>query len=189
MTHYEIGDTVPIEGKRGIVHGPTIPPVWHPLIVHAQRMRSTRERLRAQNIFAFYPSEEYTRHVRGKAITKERAFVTGWVYAQFRQPPQFDVMKERGIILGVFCIESVPIIIPSDIIKHLQGLTVEAERLRQARAELLKLKVGDKAKVLDGPLAGSCINITDIRGGEAWYDALAGFKGSARLERLEKIIT
>lgn len=186
MKEYRHEDYFP-PGARDIVSGPEIEPRWHVLLTPCQKMRACREFLRAKGVFAFYPSEERVRHFRGRKITREVAMVTGQVYALFKQKAHWDVMQARRLITGVYAIDGRPVIIPSESIKHLQGLTVEAARLREARAEFLRINVGDTAKLTVGPFTGYTVEISSIRGGLAWFDSLAGIKGSAEMAHLEKV--
>jgi transcription antitermination factor NusG len=185
---YHIGQIhPPAEPRRGIVHGPEIAPVWHALIVPPQKELAVREYLRARDIYAFFPSESRTRHIQGRKITTERPIVTQHVYAQFRQAPQWDVMKRtHRLITGVFGIGNRPIAIPRDIIRHLQGLTVEAEKLREARAEMLRVRAGDQATITEGPLTGFVVNVEDVRGGEVIWETLTGIKGRGHVKTLER---
>lgn len=184
---YQIGQIVPLDYPRGIVSGPQTEPTWHVLIVAPGKERAVREYLRARDVYAFYPSEAKIRHVRGLKIETERPIVARQVYAQFRQAPQWDVMqRQRRLITGVFCINGWPVTIPADIIRHLQGLTVEAERLRAARAELLRVRPGDIAVIQDGPMKGFRVEVFDVKGGEAWFAFLSGGKGRASLHILER---
>lgn len=183
-------DYFPPEKRRDIVTGPEHPPVWHVLLVPWNKMLATREYLKHRGIFAFFPSEEKTFHIQGKAIVREIPLVTGQVYAQFRQQANWDVMQARRLILGVYAINGRPVVIPPDSIRHLQGMTVAAERMRQARAEFLRINVGDSAKITQGPWTGHTIEVSGIRGGEAWFDNLCGgIKGSVKLDYLEKSAT
>ena len=186
---YFIGQSLPpAEERRGITWGPEIPPTWYALIVPPQKELATREFLRAHGIYAFFPSQTVTRHVAGKRYDREKPIVTQHVYAQFRQAPQWDVMKERRrLITGVFSINGRPIEIHRDIIRHLQGLTVEAEKLRAARAEMLRVRAGDQAVFVEGPLKGFVVNIEDVRGGEAWFNFILGGTSRASVSSLERV--
>lgn len=185
--HYEIGQTFPAVIQRGIVSGPELPPVWHVLIVPPQKERAVREYLRARDIYAFYPSEKSVRVHRGKKIETERPVVSQHVYAQFRQQPQWDVMKRvHRLISGVMCQGGTPIKVHSDIIRHLQGLTVEAQRLREARAEMLQVRPGDKAKIVSGPLAGFMVDVLEVKQGEAIISLMMGGRVKAAIASLER---
>jgi transcription antitermination factor NusG len=168
---------------------PEIAPVWHCLLVAPQKEMATREHLRANGVYAFYPSREkrYTRQ--GKTIRIERPEVTGYVFAQFRQRPMWHVMKEkRRLITGVLGVNGVPVEINRDVIRHLQGLTLEAAKLEEARREMFRVRPGDKATFAEGPLKGFVVDITEIKGGEAAVAGLFGFKSKAALSALERII-
>jgi transcription antitermination factor NusG len=189
---YHIGQRIPPAILRDIVAGPEIAPVWYALTVGAQKERAVREYLRARDIYAFYPSEERVRTTKGKRYTSERPIVSGCVYAQFRQQPQWHVMKARDekvpgrLITGVYCRSGQPVAIHRDIIRQLQGLTVEAEALRQARAEMLRVRPGDTATITKGPLTGFAVEVTEVAKGIAWFNFLTGAKASAAVDSLER---
>ncbi len=184
-----IGQIVPYTAPRRIVSGPETPPIWHCLIVPPQKERAAREFLRKRDIFSFFPSEEITRVVAGKKRTIEKPMITQHVYAQFRQQPQWDVMKRvHRLITGVYCIGGKPVAIPRDVIRHLQGMTVEAERLRAAQAELMRIREGDTAEIVEGPLAGFSVSVVGTSNGEAWWEMVSGAKGKMPVSRLRRVL-
>ncbi len=198
---YFVGQVVPRDPVRGIVHGPDTPPVWHALIVPAQREVAAREFLRAHGIYAFFPSESRYRTIAGKRIEREAAIVSRVVYAKFHQAPQWDVMRRyHRMVQGVFSrfdpVRGIlrPVQIPPEIIKALHGVTVEAERIKQAQIEMrraramaMQVRPGDRAEIVDGPLAGFLVDVAEVRDGAAWFEFLTGGKGRATVESLAPI--
>ena len=186
-SNYRIGQTFPAVTVRGIVSGPEMAPVWHALVVAPQRERATRDYLRNRDIYAFYPSEEVVRTHRGKRLVKERPLVTQHVYAQFRAQPQWDVMQRvHRLITGVYARHGVPVEIHRDVIRHLQGLTVEADKLRAAKMEMLRVRVGDHARIISGPLSGFMVEVESIWGQDAWVSGLMGHKMRVAMNALER---
>ncbi len=185
---YHIGQVHAPAVARQIVTGPEMPPVWHCLKVRGGTEQRTRDFLKARDIFAFFPSYTRTFHRHGKTFERERAHIPGQVYAQFRQQVQWDVIKARGIASGVYCIGNRPVAIPRDVIRHLQGLTVDAERLRAAQEELLRIRQGDTAEIVEGPLAGFAVSVVGIADGEALFEFLTGGRGRASLASLRRKI-
>jgi transcription antitermination factor NusG len=168
---------------------PEIAPVWHCLLVAPQKEMATREHLRANGVYAFYPSREkrYTRQ--GKTIRIERPEVTGYVFAQFRQRPMWHVMKEkRRLITGVLGVNGVPVEINRDVIRHLQGLTLEAAKLEEARKEMFRVRPGDKATFAEGPLKGFVVEVTDVLGDMAKFAGVFGIRSKADLSSLVRIM-
>lgn len=183
---YAKGQTVPFDYRRGITGDP-IAPTWHALTVPPQRERATCEILKSRGVYAFYPSQERKWRVRGRKIVRTFPIVSGHVYALFRHAPNWDVMKEqRRIITGVFAINGQPIEIPADIVKSLQGLTVEAKKLQEAREQLMRIRTGDRATIAQGPLAGFLVDVEKVEGGMAWFRFLTGGKGRATVKSLER---
>lgn len=182
-----IGDVVPLTAKRGIVGSPLASPRWHALRVAPLKERASRETLKANGIHCFYPTEERMRVQRGKRITWDHPQVTQIIYARFKHQPQWDVLRDRKIITGVFCIGTTPIILPSDVIRQVQGLPTRAEELRQAREALMRISEGDRAEVLDGPLAGLVVDVTRTNDGRVWWQTIAGIKGQIDRDGLRKL--
>lgn len=184
---WKIGDKVPAATVRGIVSGPEMPPVWHVLLVPPQRERAVRDHLRARDIFAFYPSEKSTRHINGRRVEQERPIVSQHVYAQFRHAPQWDVMKRvQRLISGVMCLAGQPVVVHPSVIRHLQGLTVEAQQLAAARAEMIRIRPGDRASITSGPLAGFMVDVVDVANGEAIIDLMMGGRVKADIGILSR---
>lgn len=184
---YHIGQIYPPATTRRIVTGPETAPVWYCLKVPPMKERAAREFLRIRDIYAFYPSEEKHRIVAGRKRTYEHPIITGHVYAQFRQQPQWDVLKRvYRLITGVYSNGEKPIAIPRDVIHHLQGLPTDAELLKAAQEELLRIRAGDVAEIVEGPLAGFCVNVVGTAEGEAFFEFVTGGKGRASLASLRR---
>lgn len=189
MMMYEVGQIVPATPlPRDITHGPETSPTWHCVIVGPQKESTARAYFRAKGIYAFYPSQNAVRTIRGKRRETERPIISGMIYIQARRSMQWHILKARRIIRGVMCQGGYPVAIPSDVIKHLQGLTVEAERLVAARAEMMRVREGDRAVIISGALAGLCVDVGKITGQEAWLNLPIGGRIKASLASLERAI-
>lgn len=162
-------------------------PRWHALRVRPGKEKTSREILKANGVHSFFPIEERTRFFQGKRIVSEHAQVTQIIYARFKRQPQWDVMQERSIITGVFCIGTSPIVLGSDIIRTIQGLPTRAEELQAAREALMRVGEGDNAEILGGPLAGLVVDVTKVRGGQVWWQAITGIKGQIDRKGLRKL--
>jgi len=149
-------------------------------------MQSVRAYFRRKGLYAFYPSQTRTRHIRGRKIDFEVPIIHGHIYVQFRRRPQWHILKARRLISGIYCNGNVPVAIHPDVIRHLQGLTVEAQRLAEARAEMLRVREGDTATIISGALAGLVVDVGPIRGDEVWLNLPTGGRFKASLRSLEK---
>ena len=192
---YHVGMKIPpAEPKLGLTSGPKWPPTWFCLTVAPQQERACREHLKRHGIVAFYPSVEKTTVQFGKKRITERPIVGGYVYAMFRAQPEWDVLKRRErLITGVFCYNGRPVEIARDVIQHLRGLTVDAERLRIAREEMAQKmreaklpRAGDKARITEGPFSGFMVEVESVKGGAAWITGLLGGRVSVMLNTLER---
>jgi len=185
--HYRIGQTHPVEGRRGITNETPITPTWYCLFCPPQKEIATRGHLRAHGVYAFFPSREKRWTVRGRTYRRELPEVTGYVFAQFKYEPQWDVMKEtRRLITGVLG-GSFPYPIATEVIRHMQGLTVEAQKLEEARREMLRVREGDKARIVSGPLAGFIVDVRSVNGKEAQVEGPLSGRMTASIATLERI--
>ena len=180
------GRTYTFNAPAEVETGPEGPPVWHCVIVPPQGESKARAYFRQKGLFAFYPSETRTRHIRGRKVETERPYIPGHLYIQFRRRPQWHILKARRMVTGIFCTGNVPIVIHPDVIRHLQGLTVEAQRLAEARAEMLRVREGDTATIISGALAGLVVNVGPITGDEVWLNLQFGGKIKASIKSLER---
>lgn len=184
---YQIGRQVPLDYARTIIGDKMSKPIWYALQVPPQREHIAREALKAKGVHACYPERETTWRMKtGKRMSRKYPVVSQIVYAKFTHAPQWDVLKHRRIITGVFSWGQTPIAIPGDTIRVIMGLPTEAERIEAAQRELMRVREGDKATLKDGPFAGHTVDVRTIKGGIAWFEMLTGVKGSARVETLER---
>jgi len=174
-TDLQKGDYVPASTVRGIVGSALIRrngvPVcrWHPLRVVPGQEKASIGRLARDGVWAFCPMDQTSRVRNGKVILGEKPMITQIIYARFNHEPRWDVLKDRRIITGVFCIGSTPIDLPKDVIRVLRGLMTRSERIKAAKQELLRLTVGDRVKIQDGPFSGFFADVTANYDGRVWW--------------------
>jgi transcription antitermination factor NusG len=185
MTYY-IGQVLPIDRKRGLTGDPLDAPEWYALTVHGGKESAARDMLKANGIHAQYPVREVKYRQRGKAMIRKLPIITRVIYAQFCRQPQWDVLKARRLITGVYGIGETPLVIPYDVIRAVMGLPTVEEELEAARREMLRVRDGDKAEITTGPLAGFVVDVNRVADGVAWFTTVAGIKGTARIDTLER---
>ena len=71
------GRTYTFNAPAEVETGPEGPPVWHCVIVPPQGESKARAYFRQKGLFAFYPSETRTRHIRGRKVETERPYIPG----------------------------------------------------------------------------------------------------------------
>jgi len=189
---YTIGQVVPYHKPRGVVSDIPCAPRWNALRVPPGQEAAKTAMLRSAGVFAMFPKEERTRFKNGKKIVTEHATVTQLIYARFTHEPQWDVMKDRRIIAGVICHNARPVNIHPDIIRQVQGLPTEAERIAEAKRQmqeaLYRVEPGDKAEILEGPLAGLVVEISAVQGKRIWWMPVGGgIKGEASHGSLRRV--
>lgn len=185
---YKIGQLVPLEYQRGITGAPLPRPVWYALTVPGGKEAAARDMLALRGVHAQFPVRETKYRQRGKQIVRKLPIITRVIYAQFHDAPNWDVLKQRRLITGVYGYGDKPIAIDYNIIRSIMGLPTVEEELAAARRELLRVREGDSATIAQGPLAGFVVNIDKVAGGMAWFTTLAGIKGSAATDTLERNI-
>lgn len=188
MSHY-VGQIVPYRKPRGILGEDLEQPRWHALRVTPQRERFTREFLRAEGIFAFYPEEERVRFHRGKRLVTKHPQVSQLVYAKFDRTPQWDVMRDRKIATGVVTSGLRPVDISYQVIRRIQGLPERERVMADAAVELAALRVGQTTELLDDLFEGFAVEITSIRDRRVWWAHSSGMKGETTLDRMQGAVT
>ena len=184
---YRIGQEIPPSGARDII-GRAMPPAWYALTVRAGRESIARATLAAKGVHACYPSREASWRVRGRTMRRQYPVITGVVYAKFTAEPQWDVLKYRRIVTGVYGHDGWPIAIPGDVIRIVMGLPTVAEELEAARMEMLRVRPGDRATIMAGPLAGMVVDVSRVDHGRVWWETLTGVRGEADATGMERIL-
>ena len=181
---YQIGQIVPHTKPRGLTGHNIGGPVWFALTVPGGKENAARGMLEANGIHAQYPTREVRHRQRGKQIVRKLPIITRVIYAQFHHQPQWDVMKGRRMITGVYSRDGWPIEIPYDVVRSVMGLPTIAEELEQARREMLRPREGGNARVVDGPLAGFLVDVRRVSHGRVWFETVTGIKGDADMSNL-----
>ena len=188
-----IGDTLPTAAGASYF-GRQIEPRWLCVVTSpgSSAHADCRAFIRANGMFAFYPSTERTTKRRGRTYTAETPLAPGYVFAQFLAEPLWHVWSNHKWFHHVFRIGENPYAFDYAQIRHLQGMTVDAERLRRAQeamqAELdaaLRPVAGSPAKIVSGPLEGHTITPHAIVKDEAIFD-LFGVRVRANLSTLRR---
>lgn len=183
-----IGDVVPLDYPRTIEGELMASPVWFALTVPANKENAAKQHLKRKGIHSCYPEREVAYRSRGKRHKRTMPVIARVVYAKFHREPQWDVMKARKLITGVYCYENRPIAIPGDVISQVMGLPTEAEKLEAARREMLRVREGDAAEILDGPMADMVVNVTAVRDGRVWWETLTGIRGTSSSGGLVRLL-
>jgi len=180
---YHIGQIIDPAPRQAKPFGAEMRPAW--FCVHPKPSRSAhaagREFFREFGMHAFYPSEERFRAGKGnrKRVAYEVPMVTGYLFAQCLREPLWHVIKQEDWCAGVFKIGETVINFPFAVIRHLQGLTVDAERLARANAELQRQMIeaampvaGQQACFVAGPFAGQVVTVESVTGQLAHFELM-----------------
>ncbi|MGB1388660.1 MAG: transcription termination/antitermination protein NusG [Paracoccaceae bacterium] len=185
----KIGDPWPFASVRGYTGRPLRQPVWHALIVAPQREAKTAGTLEGAGVEVKYPTVERTRHIQGKARKFIHPMISQIIYAKFSFAPNWDVMRSRGIITGVFSIGTTPLALEGDDISRVMGLPTEAERIEQERIDAETPRPGERAEIITGPFEGFFVDVTRVHAGRVWYEYIGqlGFKGEIAQSEIKRI--
>lgn len=184
----EIGDPWPFASVRGFTGRPLPAPVWHALIVAPQREKATADKLERCGVEVHYPTVEKTRSVKGKVKKYVRPMISQIIYAEFRHHPNWDVMRERRLITGVFSIGTAPVELRPDDIAKVMGLPTEADRLEAERFEVERPRVGGQIEIISGPLEGFFVDVTRVEPGRVWFASFGGVKGDVATEMARRVV-
>ena len=188
-----IGDVLPASAAPSYF-GPDIQPRWHCVVTTPGRAAHAecRDFIKGSGMFAFYPATEKTRMTRGRRYISEHPEIPGYVFAQFLREPMWHLWTNHRWFTRVFKIGETPYLFDYAQIRHLQGFTVEADRLRraqdamQAELDALVRPIADApAMIVSGPLAGRTITPQSIVGDEALFE-LFGMKVRAKLSSMRR---
>ena len=175
-----IGDTLP-PASPPRYFGDEITPRWHCVITPPSPKFHTdcRQFLRDAGMYAFFPSEERVRVAHGKAVTTEAPMLPGYVFAQFKREPRWYLWHRLKWFARVFRIGDRPYVFDYSQIRHLQGLTVDADRLREAQDAMQAAAIaaarpiaGQPARVISGPFAGQTVTPSSITADEAMFEIM-----------------
>lgn len=183
---YHIGKQVPLDYTRTIIGAPLETPKWHALLVPGSKERAVSEALKQKGVHCLYPEREKSWVIRGKRHQRKFPIVSGIVYAKFRHRPQWDVLKNRRFVIGVISHNGVPIALDGEIIRGIMGLPTREEELRAALAEVNRIREGDRAEIISGPLDGFLVNIRSVEGARVWFETLTGIKGDMDVSKLSR---
>lgn len=173
---------------------PLARPVWYALKTPPQKEKAGREYLRANGIHAFYPDEVRQQRRQGKVFHVKRPMVSGFVFARFTGVPNWDVIRSRPFFSGVISYNGTPFPIQRADVLAMMGLRVTAKerqkalRARQAAIQAALAPVeGERAKIMEGPLSGFLVDVTEISGSVVRFVLPGGTKGSAGQGSLERV--
>lgn len=182
----KIGDPWPFRSSRGLTGRP-VDPVWFGLITAPAGEARAANQLKAAGVSVLYPTQERTRHIRGQKRTFVSPMIPRIVYAQFRYAPNWDVMRDRRVITGVFCRGDTPIEISADDVHAVMGLPTEAERIAADRIAAAMPRAGEQAELAAGPFAGFRVDVTRVAFGQVWWEMVSGVKGRAPVDAVRRL--
>lgn len=188
FSRYSLGAVVPLDYRRKPLAEP-IEPEWYILTTPSMRETAACAWLtRIGAAEAWFPVETRWRilpRVRRK-VSYDVPIAPGYVFVQFDRRPVWDVLFEQsnGRVISVVSMGETPYRVPEDVIAKMAQVPAlievrrrqEEERLRRER-DAMKPRVGEKARILEGPLAGMLVYVTGIHRGIVYF-----ILGSARGE-------
>lgn len=186
------GDVFHYQAPRGIQEqDPYGKPVWYGLTTPPQKERAAKEYIIAQGLHAFYPDEERRKVVNGKPRTVEVPSIPRLVFARFTGRPHWDVIKDRPFFSYSQPFQGTQF--SRKNIKSLMSMRVKAaerrkvlrERLEAWQAALVPV-AGEQARLIDGPLKGFLVDVTQVSGGLVDYLLPGNIKGQAAIGLVER---
>lgn len=190
MTDLKIGDAWPFRSVRGLTGRPMRNPAWFALIVPPQREAKAKHRLEGGGIEVTYPTVEKTRHIRGRAQKYVHPMISQIIYAKFSYVPNWDVLRDRKIISGVFSLSGEPLKLSEDDIAAVLGLPTEADRIEAERVGAETPRAGERAEIIAGPFEGFFVDVREVRAGRVWYEYIGdlSFKGEIAMHEVRRMV-
>mgnify|MGYP000486461854 CR=1 FL=1 len=167
-----IGDLWPFASSRGLTGRRLDAPRWFALITAPQREKKASDRLKNARVTVRYPTVEKVRHIHGQKRVSVHPMISQIIYAQFDYEPHWDVLRQRGVIAGVFSRDGEPIVLDENDVARVMKLPAHALRIEEERAEAVKPKVGEPAMLIGGPFSDFFVDVTRVEGARGWYEVI-----------------
>lgn len=188
---YQIGQIIPArEFALSLTGAPLARSVWHIIRVPSGRERWAQGKLTNEGQHSCYPTEERSRRQGGKRITYRAAACPGYLMVKFDRRPRWHAMRDRGVILGMVCRETpwgpVPYAATEDDVRVFMGLPTTAEEIEAARREALRVREGDRARVVTCGLE-MIVMVKHVTHGRVFWES-GTIHGSAEEASCERIV-
>ncbi|OWV44217.1 transcription termination/antitermination NusG family protein [Mameliella alba] len=189
---YQIGQIVPHDAAQVSYLGSLLAvPAWHILRVRSGSERQSADELRHAGVHVCYPTDDRAwRDARGKVVRVKVPSVAGYIFAKFDRAPFWTALRARRIITGMVCRETpwgpVPYRATENDVRRFMGIPTVEEELEAARREELRVRPGDRARVLVGSDLALAVRVTGVSGGMVFWETDTGIKGSTSEDRSER---
>lgn len=187
---YNIGDPWPFVSRRGLTGRPLSAPKWFALVVAPQKEARASQQLKNAGITVEYPVDKRVRHHQGKKHEYEVPMISRIIYAQFEYAPNWDVLKERRVITGVFCEGVHPISIKDALVRRICSLPEVEDAMEVARIEALTPEIGERVELRGALFGGFRVDIVKTEFGRVWYNAVTdvgALSGSASVDDIQRL--
>lgn len=155
-----------------------------------QREAKAAHKLGMAGIEVQYAVEERVRHHNGKKREYTVPKLPRIIYGRFTRAPNWDVIKERRIITGVFSLRGIPVIVPDETVREIMGLPLEEERLERERIAAMTPNDGEQVQLSLGPLAGFLVDVERVEQGRVWYRYISDIgpvRGEASIDGVQRL--
>lgn len=189
MIMLRIGDTVPGGEEQALVlPGPV---QWFGFVTAPQSEAKARAWLRRRGVVAWYPVERIWRDfggVRRRKVRCERIVVPRYVFARFAGEPRWHLVRECPWLHRVIGFGDRPRPISDATMGRMAEVPRVLREIRRREEEARRIAPGDSARIVDGPLAGWVVDVSEVRAGVARFLApgSAALPGEISVARLEK---
>lgn len=188
MIMLRIGDTVPRGEEQSLVlPGPV---QWFGFVTAPQSEAKARAWLRRRGVVAWYPTERIwrVRSARRVKVPRYRVVVPRYVFARFAGEPRWHLVRACPWLHRVIGFGDRPLPISDATMGRMAEVPRVLREIRRREEEARRVAPGDSARIVDGPLAGWVVDVSEVRAGVARFLAPgpAGLPGEISVARLEK---
>lgn len=185
----KLGDPWPFKSSRGLTGRP-METKWFALVVAPQREARVAKQLSNAGVTVEYPTEQVIRHRSGKRIERVKPMISRIIYAKFDFAPQWDVLKQRRIITGVFCRGVSPVVVADPIVREICRLPEVEDEMERERIAALTPDVGEQVQLRGGLFDGFRVDVIRSEYGRVWYQAvtdIGSMQGEASVEDILRL--
>ncbi len=171
---YEIGQMVPFDFPRKLLGDELALPEWYILRTVPQREFAAQAWIQHFGVLAWLPTEPRWRKApRGRRdkVQYQHRIAPGYLFCHFHRSPNWDVIRDKGKgkVSGVVSEGEWPLVIPDEAIAKMRLVPEQIEIQRHKAMEARRIRPGDKAEIIDGPLAGWTVDVARIDAGIAHF--------------------
>ena len=147
-------------------------PRWFVFLVRPLAEPQARAWFEARGLEAWYPAEVvWRRGGRGvrRRIRGARRVAPGYLFVRFTGAPNWAALRACRHLRRVVGVAGRPVPISDAAMGQMAKVPERLAEARRAAAEARRVRPGDRARILDGPMSGWVVEVAEIHAGVARF--------------------